>query len=178
MMQDDWKAEEEAFAALSRERTPSRFLEERTVRALKERGLIRSSPLRLSSPWMAATAVAASIALFAGGVALGQWIGARQTVNAVVALYPDGPERAAARVQQTGSAHTAALAALVAAADSAGAGDVLQAREVAVAALWAAAAEVIRLAPDDPLAARILQAFERQAETRSSAEGERNVVWF
>jgi hypothetical protein len=35
---------------------------------------------------------------------------------------------------------------------------------VALTALWAAANEIVRLAPDDPVTARILQGFEAKAQ--------------
>jgi hypothetical protein len=173
-------AEQEELESLSRERTPSRLLEERTVRALKERGLIRSSLVRTGvvRPWMAIAAVAASVALFASGLTLGQWMGARQTVDALTAFYPDQTERAAALVQSTGSAHTAALNGLIEATEQADAATLQQARDVARAALWSAASEVVRMAPDDPLAVRILQEFERARSGQGTSEDSRNFVWF
>jgi len=173
-------AEQKAFESLSREQEPSRLLEERTVRALKERGLIRPSAARpgIVRPWMAIAALAASVALFASGLALGQWMGARQTVDALVAFYPDRTERAAALVQTTSSAHTAALSGLIEATEQADPATVEQAREVARAALWSAASEVVRLAPDDPLAVRILQEFERARTGQGTGEEARSFVWF
>lgn len=173
-------AEQEAFDSLPRERTPSRLLEERTARALRERGLIRSSSARpgVVRPWMVIAAVAASVALFATGLAVGQWMGARQTVDALAAFYPDRTERAAALVQTTGSAHTAALGGLIAATEGANPETLEQAREVARAALWSAASEVVRIAPDDPLAVRILQEFERARTGQGTSEDARNFVWF
>jgi hypothetical protein len=59
------------------------------------------------------------------------------------------------------------VAALEALADFDGvAADSGQALEVALTALWAASNEIVRMAPDDPLAARILQGFEARAEDR------------
>lgn len=175
-------AEREALDSLPRERMPSQFLEEKTVRALKERGLIGSVSLRAGRvrPWMAAAAVAASVALFASGLAVGQMIGARQTADALAAVYPNQADRAAAMVQTTGSAYTAALGRLVEAMAAADAAEVQRGREVAVAALWAAASEVVRLAPDDPLAVQILQEFERARAEGGPADSAaaRNVVWF
>ncbi len=173
-------AEREAFDALPREGMPSRILEERTVRALKEQGLIRLgrpwSGLRV--PWIAA-GIAAALALFASGLAVGQGMGARQTANALASLYPNETARAAARVQSTGSAHQLALADIVDVADEGQPEDAVRGREVALAAFWAAAAEIVRLAPDDPMAARILQEFERSGSEEGRGEGSRrNVVWF
>ncbi len=53
-----------------------------------------------------------------------------------------------------------------------------RAREVAVASFWASAAEIVRLAPDDPLAARILQELERAQHAGAGAEATRNLVWY
>ena len=171
-------AEREEFEKLPMEKMPSRILEERTVRALKDRGLIRSAPAHVARlrPWMGAAAVAASVALFVSGMLVGQVMGTRQTVDTLAAIYPDATQRAAAMVQATGSEHAAALERLVAAASS----DPEQremAREVALSAFWAAAEEIVRLAPDDPLAARILQEFGRGGQTEGE-EAARNVVWF
>jgi hypothetical protein len=174
-------AEREAFEKLPRERVPSRILEERTVRALKERGLVRTGPAWGTSirPWMAAAAIAASLALFAAGMLVGQWMGARQAVDAMAAVYPEGPQRAAARVQASGSEYAAALGQLVEASGSADSEQIAQAREVALAAFWAAAAEIVRLAPDDPLAARILQELEREERPQAGGGGgARTVIWF
>ena len=46
------------------------------------------------------------------------------------------------------------------------------------AALWSAASEVVRLAPDDPLAVRILQEFERARSGPETGEDARNFAWF
>ncbi len=177
-------AEREEYERLPRERMPSRILEERTVRALKRRGLLASgsSHLRWQRPWMVAAGIAAAVALFVSGMLVGQGMGARQTADAIAAIYPGETQRAAARVQTRGSELAAALSQLAEAADSADSDDVELARQVALSAFWAAAAEVVRLAPNDPLAARILQELERQDE--DGAEGgegtgaARNVVWF
>ena len=58
--------------------------------------------------------------------------------------------------------------------------EVQQAREVALAAFWAAANEIVRLAPDDPVSLRILQEVERSAVGRGTgaADDTTNVVWF
>jgi len=181
MSHDELTPEErEVYAGLPRERMPSRILEERTVRALKERGLIRAHRGTWGGvrPWMAATAVAASLALFASGVAVGQGMGARQTASALAAIYPDETAQAAATVQSTGTAHRSALAALVEATRSAQPEQVERAQEVALASFWASAAEIVRLAPDDPLAARILQELERAQHAGAGAEATRNVVWY
>ncbi len=173
--------EREAFDALPRERMPSRILEERTVRALKKHGIIRSRPVLAGArlPWLAA-GIAAALALFVSGLAVGQAMGVRQTADALAGVYTRPTDLAAARVQSTGSAHREALADLVAATGSADPREVRQAREVALAAFWAAANEIVRLAPDDPVALRILQEAERSTSGpgAGAADDTTNVVWF
>lgn len=174
------EVEREQLDQLPRERIPPPALEQRTIAALRERGLIRRrGPWSdRHRPWLVAAA-AAGVALFLAGVAVGQSVGARQTAEALAALYPDRADRAAARVQSAGTAHAQALDALVRAAANADTREREQAREVAQATLWAAAAEVVRLAPDDPLAVRILQEFERaRAEGTDREDGARSVIWF
>jgi hypothetical protein len=176
--------ERKMMDALPRERRPSRRLEERTVHALKARGLLRGSPAwRLPGRgWVVVTAAAAGLALFVSGVAVGGWMSAQQTADALASIYSSPAQQAAARVQSTGTAHVEALNALTRAAGSGGAEDVERAREVALATFWAAAAEIVRLAPDDPLAARLLEELEgaRRAEAGDTMgpAGARNVVWF
>ena len=168
--------EKQALDALPREREPGRMLEERTVRALREEGLLvpeTGNASRAQSAagmdarhrpwWRSAAAIAAGLALFAGGLSVGQMLGARQTVDAFQTVFEDGDVLLAAQVQRAGSDYVAALAAL-SATDGGAAADTSQALEVALTALWAAANEIVRLAPDDPVTARILQGFEAKAQ--------------
>jgi hypothetical protein len=176
-------AEREALDGLPREREPSRMLEERTVRALRDEGLFQ--PVRGINPhapfgWLAA-GIAAALVLFASGVVVGQWMGARSTVQAIVAVEEANAREVAALVQQTGSQYAAALAALTQVPSSAADSNwVAQGREVALTALYTVADQMVQVAPDDPLVARILQALE--GDRRSSEEGSgtpvRQVVWF
>jgi len=141
--------ERAAFAALPQERLPARLLEERTVRALRERGLLRES----RRPWLPVSwrvaAAAAALALFAGGTAFGQWLGARQTASTIASLRHDDPLEAALRVQRAGSAYLDALSALVDASNGADAQAAIQAREVALAVFHGAADEIERLQRPD-----------------------------
>lgn len=170
-------AERAALEALPRERMPRRLVEERTVRALRERGVIRSGRVRIPASWRTA-AIAAGLALFTSGVAVGQWTGSRGAARVIASLERDGVLRTAAQVQRTGTAYVDALSDLVAVTDSASASEAEQAREVALAALWAAATEIVRLAPDDPVAGQIMNAFEQARSDRRPAAGARQVMWF
>lgn len=169
----------DALAALPRERTPGRLLEERTVRALREQGMIEARPAargRLRIVRLAGAA-AAGIALFLGGMAAGQWMGARQSAELVSRVRVEDSRQAAAAVQQTGSAYVAALSHLASMRQSAAAPPSDEGREVAVRMLRAAADELLRIAPDDPVAAAVLAAFQRDSAAAPPAETQR-VVWF
>jgi hypothetical protein len=171
------------LTALPREHDPGRLLEERTVRALRERGLIEAPVAggrirRIPRSWLGG-AVAAGIALFASGLAMGQWMGARSTAHAVEATRTADTRQAALVVQQTGTAYVQALAHFAELSDSASAGQTAQGREVAARMLRAAADELVRIAPDDPLASAVLAAFQRADSAQTARTGEKQgVVWF
>lgn len=188
-MDDELTPEERAaFAALPREREPSRLLEERTVRALRERGVIRAkakdAPRRIRFPvsWLVGAA-AAAVALFFMGIETGRMLTERQTGRIVgEVVQAKSPQQAAVAVQQTGSAYVTALSRFTSLADSASPAQTRQGREVAVQMLRAAAGELVRMAPDDPLAADILAALDRartQARpARGDTTGKDRLVWF
>lgn len=158
------RAEREALSALPQERLPSRLLEERTVRALREKGLLgRRQRRRFPAGWRA-TAVAAGLALFAAGTAFGQWLGSRQTANAIASAQRDEALDAALRVQQAGSAYLDALSALVEESSATGGTETNQkAREVALAVFRGVSDEIDRL----------------QADSAGGAAQEvRHVIWF
>ena len=172
-------AERRALDALPRERDPGSLLEARTVRALKREGLLRRRPrfrLVLTPAWLAA-GVAASLAIFAGGVTVGQWLGTRSTVQAIVAVEQANAMEVAALVQQTGSQYVAALAQLSQVPDSGNGEWVAQGREVALNGLYNAANHLIQVAPDDPLVARIMQVVDPGEESPGQASA-RQLVWF
>lgn len=172
----------DALAALSREREPGRLLEARTVRALRDRGLLhapaaRPALRRVPRAWLGG-AVAAGLALFAGGVATGQYVGARSTAQVVEAMRADDAGEAARLVQRTGTAYVDALGQFASMTDSTAGPARAQGREVAVRMLRAAADELVRIAPDDPVAAAVLAAFQR-ADSSAVRTGEtQRTVWF
>ena len=63
----------DGLRALRREEDPGRLLEERTVRALRGRGLLAVQPRAFARPW--AWAAAAAVAFFVIGFALGRGTG-------------------------------------------------------------------------------------------------------
>lgn len=195
----EWNEEElEALQSLDREMEPGGDLEERTVARLRQEGLIRDpavpwwktfdwraflaswTPNRLA--W-ASAASSLAVAIFFLGVALGERWALRGTADALAAFHEDNLMQASARVQQTGSAYVAALSALGQLATDSDPQKVSQGREAALAALYAAASQLVRLDPDDPVATRILQGFDDLQEARStndptSESDERQVMWF
>lgn len=176
----------EELGSLPRERDPGGLLEERTVRALRARGILHPPRSRWLRPrgagwkWVP-TAAAAAVALFAGGFALGQWTGSRAVADGVLAARELTREQSAletARVlQRAGSDYVMALAALASRADSASNGELEQGREVARAIFYAAARELGAVAPDDPVVARIRQLLAATGET-GREEDLRTLVWF
>lgn len=177
----DWEERLTAMASvLPREREPGRLLEERTVAALRKRGILKRKTRRVPPAWMAGS-IAASIALFAIGVVVGQWLGTRTTTEAFVAIQQTDAMRTALQVQRAGSAYVDALQALSQLSDSTGVAVPQQGREVALTALHAAANEVIRLAPNDPIAAEILRGFQRvkqQQMQQQQRDPQRQIIWF
>lgn len=178
-------AERRAFEALPREANPPTGLEDRTVALLQARGVL-AVPLRpLAVPptrrwhpaWLVG-ALAASLALFASGIAVGQFLGARSaTIAAAVGLGGSLAERTQ-QVQRTGSEYVAALAALLQETDTSDAASRLRATEAALGALGAAAQEVSRLAPSDPLAAAVLRGLTERRRASQPPPPTRTVVWY
>ncbi|HEX8391671.1 MAG TPA: hypothetical protein VF665_04860 [Longimicrobium sp.] len=168
----------QALRGLPRERQPGRLLEERTVRALRESGLVQAAPprgiRRLPMAWLGG-AVAASVALFASGVAVGQWMGGRTTAQVVSAVQARNDQQTALLVQQTGTAYIQALHQL-AARDSAGAADP-QGREVATHLFRAAAGQMVRIAPNDAVAGAVMASNPRQ-DTAAAHRAHQQVLWF
>lgn len=170
------RMEASLLEGIARERAPGRLLEERTVRALRARGLLVGRRQRWS--WVAA-AIAASVALFAAGFALGQMSATRTVAGAIFAEREQSAMEAALMVQRTGSAYVMALSRLAALTDSTANGAVEQGREAARAALYAAAGELAAIAPDDPIAVQLRRYLSSTEPTRTTATAEaRNVVWF
>jgi hypothetical protein len=167
--------ERAALDALPRERPPGRVLEERVVRTLRARGVLRR---RWPAPVWLAAGLAASLALFAGGFSAGQWTMSRRVADSFRAAQETTARQAAEAVQRTGTAYITALAALARHADSPGNGAVRQGQQAAWAALSAAATELSVLDPNDPVARSvrtILAAYEQPVSERSRA---RAVLWF
>jgi hypothetical protein len=176
--------ERAAFDALPREQMPSEMLETRTVNSLRRLGVLSASGetarWRVPPSWPG-IAIAASIAVFASGVVVGQYLGGSHSAQTIAAIHEADTREAAAIMQQTGSAYVAALSSLAESADTMKTGRNAQTREVAIRALHAAANEVVKIAPNDPIAVNILRGFDRERRQESQTAGQpaqRQVVWF
>jgi hypothetical protein len=110
--------------------------------------------------------IAAALALFAGGVLVGQrWGGPPQVESPAAELAPGGDLAAAAEVQRAGSAYVSALSRLD---ERTGPLEREQGVDAALSTLQGAAYELARLRPDDPQAGRILYTV---SEARGDGEG-------
>lgn len=192
-----------AFQRLPREAEPSRILEERVVRSLREEGILRGhggAEGEVGEPqsfrgrlraWMVAGSVAASLVLFASGVLAGHWMGTRSTAQAFLAVREQDAGHLALRIQEAGTAYVSALVALgdlTRQTSVQGTGEqgllpaseeVLQGSEVALGALYAAAYELARLNPGDTDVRRVLEILEDRRAREAGTEGAaRDVVWF
>lgn len=177
-------AERRAFETLPREAEPPKGLEDRTVALLQARGVLAvplrplAAPTRRWHPAWLVGALAASLALFASGIAVGQLLGARSaTIAAAVGLGSSLAERTQ-QVQRTGSEYVAALTALLQDTDTSDAASRERATEAALGALGAAAQEVSRLAPSDPLAAAVLRGLTERRRASQAPPPTRTVVWY
>jgi hypothetical protein len=174
--------ERQAFAALPREQTPTPLLEERTVSRLRAQGLLPdpigvARPRRWGGPWLVG-AVAAGLALFASGVAVGQFLGTRTAVQLVSAGRNVSAAEVADHVERAGSNYVAALTLLAQLRDTSDAASRTKARQAALQVLGAAAEEIVQLAPDDPLAGAVLRGLDQRSQRQRPAPPSRSVMWF
>ena len=153
--------ERKALDMLPRDRMPSPALEDRVVRALRDRGLLappRRRVIELTARRISAAA-AACFALLIVGFALGQWTGAGQLAEGDTTVPAAGDISAAATLQQAGSAYVMALQRFAELPDSANGDQAFQGRVVALTTLYTAADQVARLVPKNELARQLLVAI-------------------
>jgi hypothetical protein len=175
-------AERRALDALPREVEPPQGLEDRTVAMLQSRGMLAvplrpvgATPRRWHPVWLVGAA-AASLALFASGLAVGEYLGAR-TATIAAAVGAGSMAQRAQNVERASNQYLEALASFSQWSDSADAGTRQRATQAALTSLSAAAREVARLAPDDPLAAAVLRGLAERANAGRPAPS-RTVVWY
>jgi len=161
--------ERRALDELPAERTPSDFLEERVVRSLRDRGLLRRERVRVLELTRSrvAAAVAACFLLVVAGFTVGRWT-SLPTAQGPPAPSPVPARQAndfavAASLQQAASAYVIALEDLEVSLQTAEGEQASQGREVALASLYSAAGRVARLVPGDRLADRFREAVTAPA---------------
>ena len=159
--------ERRALDELPAERTPSEFLEERVVRSLRERGLLREKRGRVLqlTPSRVAVAVAASLLLVVCGFTVGRWTSpsTAQETPAPSSAAQAHDLAVAASLQQAATAYVVALEDLEASLQTAGHEQARQGREVALASLYSAAGRVARIVPADGLAESFREAVTAPA---------------
>lgn len=172
-------SEQKALESLPRERVPSAFLEDRVVRGLRKRGILRSPGRRSVEVTGArvAVAVAACIAFVVCGFALGFWAnGQGESMRVTVPVDHNGIP-VALSVQQAGTAYIMALEDLARKSETAPMEQIAQGREVALTTLYTAAGQMSQIIPRDLLSRCIVNAIETTAETDSETpvdeDGER-----
>ncbi|HUF89597.1 MAG TPA: hypothetical protein VMR66_06415 [Gemmatimonadota bacterium] len=146
-----------------REAEPARDLWPAVARAIADPAAGSSRSAR----WRTPLRIAAAIALFAGGVVVGQ----RWERPAPLPAAAETPYGTAAEVQRAGSEYVTALARLRAG----GVGEWDQGVDAALSTLQGAAYELVRLRPDDPQAGRILYTV---SEARLDGDGTPPTVRF
>jgi hypothetical protein len=150
----------EALANLPREREPSAGLEERTVTALVQHGLLgprRHLVIELTN-WRLAGIAAAALLLVVGGFAIGRYLGPRPSSTVPMTGVADG-FLLAATVQGTGGEYLAALKNLTTLSSILDDEDVDQGREVALTTLASAASAMTHIVPKDEVLRRLLPAI-------------------
>ena len=160
-----------ALRALPREVAPRPGEEERTVRALRRRGLLPQPRWR---GWTrAAAGLAAALALFAGGTLYGSYRASSRALEAVLAQRDRDARETALLVQRAGSAYVSALVELAASARTSPSDPALVGgREAALQTLRAAAAELQRITPAGAVNADL------RGGAPAPRPGGRNTYWF
>ena len=161
--------ERRALDELPAERTPGDFLEERVVRSLRDRGLLRRERVRVLELTRSrvAAAVAACFLLVVAGFTVGRWTSLPTTqgpsATSRVPARQANDFAVAASLQQAASAYVIALEDLEASLQTAGDEQARQGREIALASLYSAAGRVARFVPGDRLAHRFREAVTAPA---------------
>jgi hypothetical protein len=168
-------SEKEAMAALPRERAPSPFLEERVVRALRNRGVLEARKRRFVevTALRTAGAVAACLVILIGGIALGRWSSSLQIVDAESVPFAANEVSVAASLQRAGTAYVLALESLASLSDPARDQEMRQGCEIALVTLYTAADEMAKIVPREHLARQLLRAIEANGE--AGADGTRMI---
>ena len=171
--------ERAALDALPRERTPPRAVEQWLLATLHDRHILRPAG-RSMTPLKWIGALAAGVLLFASGMSAGEVLHSRADARAGRLLSLEDSRRLAAAVQRTGSEYVAAVARLRESIEAGASADQLApGREAALAALEAAARELLSIAPEAGRAADIVTDAETVVPaSENDPVRRRRVIWF
>jgi hypothetical protein len=178
--EDELTAEEgAAIDALPKERTPPRVVEQWLLRTLHDRRILQPAG-RSMTPLKWLGAFAAGVLLFAGGMGAGEQLQSRADARAGRLMSSEDSRRLAAAVQRTGSEYVAAVARLRESIEAGASADQLApGREAALAALEAAARELLTIAPEAGRAADIVADIDNAVPTpQDDPVRRRRVIWF
>lgn len=161
---------EERLARVPLDAEPARDLWPQVARAIDSAPALGTAPARRRVPRVPLQ-IAAALALFAGGILVGQRWGESAPATPP-APAPEGPLATAAEVQRAGTEYVAALSRL---GEATGPLERDQGVDAALSALQGAAYELVRLRPDDPQTGRILYTV---SEARADGDGTQPTVRF
>ena len=166
--------EKEIMDKLPKERVPSGRLEGRVVDTLRARGILhrRTRGQFVSTRSRIAGVLAASIALIAGGFAIGRMSAPSAGPGDRGSSVAEEASLALA-LQQAGTAYIQAIERFAAKSATSTPLEMQQGREVALTTLYAAADEVTRVIPREYLAGQFLVALDVAENTRRLS-GERD----
>ena len=183
-MDDLTPDERRELAALPREHVGSAALEERIVSALRDARAFEPRPAiplrtRRHRGWTTLAACAASVAIFASGILVGRSSAHAEQVSALqpsadaVHLASSDSLQLAHEVQRAGSEYVSLLERLPARAptDSAASRDAQLGREAARSTLHAAARQLARVSPNDPVAMLLVEGLRSDSHAGQ-------VLWF
>jgi hypothetical protein len=165
-------AEKEALDKLPRDRVPSPLLEDRLAGVLRQRGILAPPRGRVIevTPRRIIAALAACLALLAGGFAFGQWVGTHEVADDEFTAPEISNMSVAAQLQQAGSAYVMALQRFAELPDSVDGDQAVQGREVALTTLCTAAGRVSRLVPRSELTGQILTTLDADWSARTTGD--------
>jgi hypothetical protein len=154
-------SEKKAFASLPKERVPSAFVEERTVRTLRRHGVLRSPVPRSVeiTGRRIAGALAACMAFVVCGFVLGFFASAQRSAHMDMSLPGGNGYPVAVSLQQAGTDYVMALERLAQMSATGEGEELQQGREVALNTLYTAADQMVKIVPRDVLAGCIVHAI-------------------
>lgn len=175
-------SEKRAFTSLPKERAPSAFAEERTVRTLRRHGVLRSPASRsieVTGPRVAG-ALAACVAFVICGFVLGFFANAQRSARMDMYLPEGNGYPVAISLQQAGTDYVMALERLAQMSATGGGEELQQGREVALNTLYTAADQMVKIVPRDVLAGCIVHAITvtEDADLEDTTEETPRVIQF